>query len=326
MKEKGYYNKTGFVSNSSIDYFLKSPSLFKKYIDGDIAETTPDYQGYGKLVHLKILEPFVYDSEVVPFEYTTPKSPQQKKFLEAFMDEKMAGCDNLITAGIKCYREAYPTNKESDERVEERAKNLIEEFQLYRKYYKASKERTVIKTDLHEKIKESEKNVRGHKKANELIYAVSDMFDDGKREAYNELELYYVDEDNIRYKSMLDRLVIDHENKVIQLVDIKTSSHLPTFREHFDKYDYIRQLAFYTMMIRYNSEKLKITDEYKMDYFIVAISSITCEVKVFNVEQQEILDSIKRLTGYLEDIRWHFKNNRWDHSAAYYEGDGTETL
>lgn len=322
MKEKKYYSKTGFVSSTSIGYFKKSPKLFKAFIDGEAEYKEESYQGYGKLVHLKLLEPFEYEGEVVPYDYTVPKSPQQKKFIERYLELLEESASPALTA----YKEAYVT-KESDDKILEKALKLLEDCSTYRKYLKASEERTVIKLDMHDKIRETDKNARAHKKANELLFGVSDVIDDGIHEAYNEVELYYQEgEGGLKYKSMLDRLVINHETKTVDLVDVKTTNDLPNFRESFDKYSYARQLAFYEMMIYANASKLNINGDYTVNWHIVAASSLDSEVKVFNINEEDRTSAKEDLEKTLEEIRWHFRNDRWEHSSAYYNGDGSETL
>ena len=321
MKEKEYYSKTGFVSSTSIGYFDKSPSAFKAFIDGELKESEASYQGYGKLVHLKLLEPFEYDSEVVPHEFNVPKSAQQKKFMDKYLE--LLG--ESSTPALVAYKESYST-KETDDKILEKANKLLEEFKPYREYLKLSKERTVIKKEVHEKIKESDRNARSHKLANELLFGVSDIFDDGIHRAYNELELYFINpETKIKYKGMLDRIVIDNEAKTVTLVDVKTSNGVNAFKESFEKYNYARQLAFYEMLIKNNRKKLEIDEDYTIQFYIVAVSSITSEVKVYNV-QSEVESARNGLADTLAKIKWHFINDRWEHTSEYYNGDGSEKL
>lgn len=322
MSEKSYYSKTGFISNSAIGHYLFSPSKFRKYILGELEEEDNSYLEFGKLVHLKLLEPWVYDTEIVPFEYTIPRSEQQKQFINDYILLK----DVDATPELTAYRKAYPLKKDSDEKATEKAKEMLELFVTYRQYLKASETRTVIQQSVHDTIKTVESNVKAHKLAAELLYDVSPDFSDGKREAFNEIDLYSSDSDGFKYKALLDRIVIDHENKVVQLVDLKTTSKLHKFRESFDNYDYSRQLAFYDDMIRNNSERLKIDDSYEIQHYIVAVDSITLSVKVFRINGNLIQDSKAKIADIVDDIKWHFRNDKWEHSVKYYTGNGEEEI
>jgi len=322
MKEKSYYSMKGYVSNSALSHFLHSPRKFRKFILGELEEESQSYLELGKLIHLRLLEIHVYNSEIVPFDYIIPRSGQQKQFITDYINLK----DVDATPELTAYRKAYPLKKESDEKATEKAKELLETLVTYRQYLKASETRTVIQESIHEDVKTVESNVRRHKRANELLYDVSEFFDTGEEdESYNEIALFHKDED-LKFKALIDRVVVDHANKKIKLIDVKTSSKLHKFRESFDSYEYDRQLAFYDFMIRQNLDKFRADESYEIDHHIVAIDTITKEVKTFLIDKNIIHDASKRIEDILESVRWHFKNDEWDHSMEYYTGNGDEKI
>ena len=52
-------------------------------------------------------------------------------------------------------------------------------------------------------------------------------------------------------KSLLDRLIIDHTEKKIILVDLKTTADVNNFKHSIEEYDYRRQLAYYWLAIHW---------------------------------------------------------------------------
>jgi hypothetical protein len=139
-------------------------------------------------------------------------------------------------------------------------------------------------------------------------------------------------------KSIIDRLIIDHNKKVIQLVDLKTSSSLHEFGDSYKKWGYHRQMAFYWAGLDYYFKEMfpdKDINEYTKETYIVAYQTpnnygkdypIRC--KVFPLEDLDP-DFLKRGTDEIEEllseIKWHMEENKWEHSRSYYNNNGLET-
>jgi len=120
---------------------------------------------------------------------------------------------------------------------------------------------------------------------------------------------------------MLDRLVIDYENKKVQIVDLKTSAHLYSFKEKVDEYSYHRQLAFYWMAIHWyfkNTLKISLDDWVKETYIVAVGSVLPYEVKVFEVTDRKLNEGATEIMGLMDALKWHFDNDAWDHDILYY--------
>jgi hypothetical protein len=149
----------------------------------------------------------------------------------------------------------------------------------------------------------------------------------------NEFEIQWVHPTGVECKSLIDRIIIDHENKKIRLVDLKTTSHLAEFKEKFDEYKYYRQLAFYWMAIYWyfkNTLVDKNIDEYQKETYIVAIgtnrSIPPVEVKVFEITEPTLNKGLNEIEPLMCELEWHFKEDKWDYNRQYYEGKTTERI
>jgi hypothetical protein len=146
----------------------------------------------------------------------------------------------------------------------------------------------------------------------------------------NEFEIYWTTPTGLECKSMIDRIIIDHENKKVTLIDLKTTSHLPDFKDKFMEYKYYRQMAFYWMAIYWyfkNNLPDKNIDEYLKETFVVAIGTKDpIEVKVFEITERRLTEGLIEIEPLLRELEWHFKEDKWDYTRAYYEGQTTEKI
>lgn len=322
-KNKDYFHLKGLVSNSSLGWLLKSVRKFKKFLDGTIDEST-SYFKFGTLMHMYILENDLFNKEVAVIDYITPKSPQQKKFCEDFVQYKKK--NTIKKAAITAYQDSYKISGK-EEVWHEKAVGLHKELKQYIKYLSTTPNKQVISTKDYEKLKDIEREVKGHKMASKLLYGESKVIDTGV-DHYNELVVLW-EYNKIKCKSMLDKVIVDRNNKTIILVDLKSTANLTTFDESFTTYEYARQLAFYWMAIQKQSKELfdiSNLEEWKAETKIVAIDKISNEVKTFPITDSKIFIAAKDLKHLLRKATWHITNNKWDYSQEYYEGNGEEQL
>ena len=324
---KDYY-KEKRVSNTSLSWFQQSPKYFKLMLDGLIEEPSKPYFETGEQIHMYILEPEEFDKEYMVFDYKSPTGAQQKSFCEKFAHLKKGKKEEKL---LKAYKEVY-ISKESDEKLLEKAVKLAENFEDYIKYIKLKPMYTkILSCTKLGQLNEIKAKIVEHKVASELLYLTDDnpFVDEDKFFAKNEFQINWEHPDGIPCKSLLDRLVIDHENKMVQLIDLKTTSHLSDFKTSFNDFKYYRQLAFYWMAVKwYFKETLKLNiNEYELHTFIVAAStSKVTEVKVFKIMPSHLDNGLSEIENTMAILSWHWENDLWDYPMTYYEGEGIELI
>jgi hypothetical protein len=166
-----------------------------------------------------------------------------------------------------------------------------------------------------------------HKKAKELLHL--DPFNTHKT-AYNEFVIFWKDMiHNVKCKSMIDRFVIDEENKVVQLIDLKTTAVFKGFKEKSRDFKYFRQLAFYWMAIGwyFKHELNKDLSQYKLETYIVALRTTeNPEIKVYTISDTLLNEGLVEINAIMPLLGWHYETNQWDHPKEYYNGNGEEKL
>lgn len=324
-----YYEDLTRISNSNIGWFLKKgPRYLKEMLDGKEG-LKASFLDKGTMIHEYILQPEEFWKDYIILDFAVPKVKQQKDLLEFYANAKMvdplASEDDIL---LMSYNSAYSNNKSIDKRIQE-AKELVESYQNYIEYFRNKDSKKVISFADLNMLKAIKKNMEDHKKANELLFNYPETF-----EVHNEFHINWEYPNasslgDLPCKSLLDRVMIDHTNKKIILVDIKTTADVYNFKHSVEEFDYCRQLAYYWLAIHWyfkNELKLNI-EEYEYETYIVAVQSHDgYEVRVFKFNSKAIEERLVTIDYAIKRIAWHKNNNLWDHMKEYYDEDGAELL
>ena len=324
-----YYEDLNRISNSNIGWFLKKgPRYLKEMLDGKEG-LKASFLDKGTMIHEYILQQEEFWKDYIILDFAVPKVKQQKDLLEFYANAKMvdplASEDDIL---LMSYNSAYSNNKSIDKRIQE-AKELVELYQNYIEYFRNKDSKKVISFADLNMLKAIKKNMEEHKKANELLFNYPETF-----EVHNEFHINWEYPNasslgDLPCKSLLDRVMIDHTNKKIILVDIKTTADVYNFKHSVEEFDYCRQLAYYWLAIHWyfkNELKLNI-EEYEYETYIVAVQSHDgYEVRVFKFNSKAIEERLVTIDYAIKRIAWHKNNNLWDHMKEYYDEDGAELL
>lgn len=317
-----YYSDNTRISNSAIGWFLKKgPRYLKDMLDGKEEGISAKYLDKGTMIHMYLLQPEEFWSNYTIIDYEKPKTAQQLAFCEAyFSSTEIVEEDKLINA----YKASYSGNNMSKDAMLKKAKELQLKFAEYIEFLDKNQTYTVISfVDLN-MLKNIKKNIDSHIKANELLT------DQPGVECHNEFHINWeAEKQGVSCKSLLDRVKIDHANKKITLIDLKTTADVYNFKHSVEEYDYYRQIAFYILALTwYMKDQGYDIEDYDLEAYIVAIqSNSNNEVRVFNMlNEKELLARKDLIADTLTEISYHYQTGNWDHTREYYENDGTESL
>ena len=189
----------------------------------------------------------------------------------------------------------------------------------------------------YQMLKKIRNNIEAHKLAKKLLNTEGTVYVDeisNKRWSWgaHEFHINWGYENKIKCKSLLDSLTLYFEDKKAVIMDLKTTAKLWHFEDSIEMYDYLRQLDYYSMAVRwYLVNECGVTEdeifEWKFEYYIIGIDTTgSNEIRVFKIEQKDVSSKDETILTALDQIAWHQRENKWEHSRAYYEGDGSETL
>lgn len=324
-----YYEDLTRISNSNIGWFLKKgPRYLKEMLDGKEG-LKASFLDKGTMIHEYILQPEEFWKDYIILDFAVPKVKQQKDLLEFYSTARLvdpfASEDDIL---IMSYEAAYNNNKSKEKKIQE-AKELVGLYQNYIEYFRNKDSKKVISFADLNMLKAIKKNMEDHKKANELLFNYPETF-----EVHNEFHINWEYPNastlgDLPCKSLLDRVMIDHTNKKIILVDIKTTADVYNFKHSVEEFDYCRQLAYYWLAIHWyfkNELKLNI-EEYEYETYIIAVQSHDgYEVRVFKFNPKTVEERLVTIDYAIKRIAWHKNNNLWDHMKEYYDEDGAEII
>lgn len=324
-----YYEDLTRISNSNIGWFLKKgPRYLKEMLDGKEG-LKASFLDKGTMIHEYILQPEEFWKDYIILDFAVPKVKQQKDLLEFYSSARLvdpfASEDDIL---LMSYEAAYNNTKSKEKKIQE-AKELVELYQNYIEYFRNKDSKKVISFADLNMLKAIKKNMEDHKKANELLFNYPETF-----EVHNEFHINWEYPNasslgDLPCKSLLDRVMIDHTNKKIILVDIKTTADVYNFKHSVEEFDYCRQLAYYWLAIHWyfkNELKLNI-EEYEYETYIIAVQSHDgYEVRVFKFNPKTVEERLVAIDYAIKRIAWHKDNNLWDHMKEYYDEDGAEII
>ena len=199
----------------------------------------------------------------------------------------------------------------------------------YLDFIKVNKNKLVLTKQQKWTIFQVEKGIQRNPTAYEMLFQTNDVPIENTFDVFNELELYGLLE-GIRIKGKIDKLVFDHTNKTITLIDLKSTSSAPYFRvkkvqntgeltidyqgtgffNSFKGWCYYRQVAFYKTLIAENYKDL--FSKYSFECYIVAVNTTTSyDCAVIKISDEWINYGRTEMEELLFRYKQHDKENNW---------------
>lgn len=324
-----YYEDFTRISNSNISWFLnKGPAYLHKKLSGQLEDETSQSMTKGTMIHEYLLQPEEFQKDYVVWDKSRPSSTNEEKFCQALADSlEIEPNKSLLSA----YKAAYSTSGKSDDKILSEATKKVSTLKEYIEFLKSKDQREMITPYSVTQLMKIKENISNHKAACKLLLPADNknVFHEFHinweyiSSKYNDVEF------TCPCKSLLDSVSFDYDNKKVILMDLKTTSHLHNFADAVNTYDYTRQLYFYTKALKWyiTNELHENGETWRFEWYIIAIDSLTSDIRVFTFSYKQVYgENVEKVRNAIRDIVWHKCNDLWEHSRAYYEGNGIETL
>jgi len=322
-----YYEDKTRISNSNIGWFLnKGPAFLHKMLTEDVPEEKNPVLERGTMIHEYILQPEEFRKDYVIWDKSRPTSAQQEKFCQALASSLEIEPNRAI---LDAYKQAYSTAGKSEDKMLSEGLKIASTLKDYIDFLKENDGRIMISHWDYQMLEKIKHNIRNHKLAWNIIDAPLRATELCDYEAHHEFHINWEWEMQVACKSLLDGLTLDFKNKKAIIYDLKTTAKLWHFEDSIEMYDYCRQLAYYTMAVKWylKNECNENTDDWTFEYYIIGIDTTgSYEIRVFRIEEFMVQSRNYVIQDALTDIAWHQTNDKWEHSRSYYEGDGSESL
>lgn len=318
------------VSASFLNWFDISPLYAYQKLHKIIDEKPTKEQELGIQLHMYVLEQDKFSNTYLYKSFDAPRGEKQKEFCELCANMKTTNPEfKALDIAIPCYKATYNTEKKSDEKVKEESLSMYKLFLKYIKYLEIQNNyKGTIDQNSMRYIQQATKVIKEHCSASKLLFDdQNDIISNDELFIQNEFELYWeessilLNNKPLVIKSIIDRFIIDFENKEIYLIDLKTSKYLYEFKDKFKEHKYDRQLALYWKAIKYYFTQeypdLDISN-FKLFTRIVAVQTpniyriLPVECKVVKIKDNTLEEGIQELNDSLQNVAWHFENDYWE--------------
>jgi hypothetical protein len=279
----------------------------------------------GKLVDLLLFEPEKFKEEFYVFDGTKPTASSGVLADMILANYDKMPSDEQILKLIKI--NSLWTNIKKEPTLISKFDN--EEFKSYVNSMFESKGFKLVTTEEYMLAREMVATLQSHKYS-------KDIFDVAKEdeEIYDQFDLEFKYR-NFIFRGIIDRLIINHTDKTIQIVDLKTGSPSGLqFLSSFLNYRYYLQEAIYCLGVEYIRKELQLSDEYDLVPFKFAylgkndrtplVYTVSdkwhrCAIEGFTTRGGR---KYKGLNELLDEIQWHLDNQLFDLPKEVYERNG----
>ena len=227
-----------------------------------------------------------FDANFIVAEFPPLKDSVVKMVRELFnrYSEQYRTIEDIPTDSIIAVSEelAFQLNW----KPETRAKVVKEQGSEYYTIMHAALGKKILDTETKNQVDASVRALR-ESESTKFYFAPNDPFDDSIQRFYQlKFKATFL---GIDYRCMSDLIVVDHKNKTIQPIDLKTSSHTEwDFYESFIQWNYQIQARLYWRIIKYN---LSLHDEFKeytlLPYKFIVVNKQTLTPLVWDYEDTE---------------------------------------
>ena len=329
IMENDFYKKPFKFSYSSLNKLMWNPQAFyQMYVLGNREEKTESYLVNGKIVHALLLEADKFNDQFIVSPAKLPGDSTRTVIDRVFSHATELQANGDQRTELNEYSDAvldvlkdinlHQALKTDQQRID---KMYTSEAMNYWDFLKAKGTKTLIDQETYDFCKTGVDLIKLNKQVCELIGCNTNDFTN--KEIFNELPI----EANINSKAfglkgIVDNLVIDHDKKIININDIKTTSKdLKDFHESIEFYNYWMQAAIYSTIIAIKFINL-IDSGYQLKFHFVVIDK-AYQVYPFPVSDGTLTSWFTRLTDTLEQADWHYTNKSYDLPYKFATGQVT---
>jgi len=339
-KEEANYRAIPLDSASSLkDFSMDRRKYYKKhYLREKVEEKENLATNMGKLVETLLLEQEEFDNRFYMSSCVSAPTGLMLEFVEALYkitDAAIDGFGNIARPMEELVDEAYKASgfKISKEQVVSKFLGSSAEI-YYREIREVRSKNLIVVTS--QDVTNAERIVE-ELQSNEFTKDIINRVSDYRYTVLNQLKIdgYYVD--GHKFKSMLDKVIVDHEKKLIHIYDLKCVWSVENFYGDYYLYRraYIQGYLYWqaVIWIAVNDEKYP-----WKDYVVEIPQFIVCDsINYYSplIYKMSAVDLAEAYAGFIfndkiypgvktliKDLAWAQENDIWSISRINYENRG----
>ena len=342
-KTEAQYRAVVMDSSSSLkDFSQDRKKYYKKYILGEkVEDKDSSAANMGRIVETLLMEPHLFDDKFYMSSCTSTPTGLMLDFVEALYK-----CTELATNEegkvvidfSELSLEAYHISGFKIKYEAVMSKFVGSEAEIY--YNEIRRVRannlTVVNTT---EISVAERIVE-RLKTNSTTGPIVNLVNSSRYEIIDQMQVEGYTLDGHWLKSMLDKVVIDHDEKTIQPYDLKCTWSVENFYEEYYLYRraYIQAYLYYYAMLHLVKDEESPYYGYTINYlkFIVCDNTNYYQPLIYTLDMEDMEDAYKgfvhkgRTYPGVEDLiaalTWCVETDTWDISHKNYLSNGVVNI
>lgn len=337
-KTEKEYRAVDMNSSSSLKEFsLDRKKYYKRYVKGEQVEDKDSSAALmGRLVETLLMEPDEFENRFHMSSVASAPTGLMLAFVDALYSITMQSLDdegNVKRTFEEISRDAYVESgfKIKYEKVLEKFVGSDAEIYYNEMRVVKSKGLSVVTV---EDVTNAERIVE-ELKTNDVTQYIVNLVNSARYEVFNQFQVEGYEIEGMKLKSMLDKIVVDHEEKTVQIYDLKCVWAVENFYEEY----YLYRRAYIQAFLYYKA--IYFLDEFK-DYEVLPPKFIVCDSTnyynplVYTLTDDDLEDAWKGFTHkhreypgvkqIITDLKWALENDVWNISRKNFENKGVVFL
>jgi hypothetical protein len=342
-KTEATYRALVMDSSSSLKEFsLDRKKYHKRYVLSEKVEETDNKATImGRLVETLLMEPEEFDNRFYMSVCMSAPTGLMLDFVNALYTHTSQATDEMgnVTRSFEdISKDAY-----ADSGFKIKYESVLNKFVgsdaevYYNEIRKVkSKGLTVVGSD---DINNAERIV-DELRTNPITSEIVNLVNSARWTVHNQFQIEGYSVDSHLFKSMLDKMVIDHQEKVVWIYDLKCVWAVESFYEEY----YLYRRAYIQAYLYYHAVKSLTIDsqselsgyEVMLPRFIICDSANYYSPLIYTLSKMDILDAYegfehkgRKYLGVkqiIQDLKWAIENDKWNISRTNFINNGILNL
>jgi hypothetical protein len=340
-KTEAQYRAIYLDSSSSLkDFSMDRKKYHKKYILNQVVEDEESKAATtGRLVETLLMEPHLFDEKFHISTCMSTPTAMMLDFVEALYKYTVEATteDGMVTRSFEdMCKDAYADAGFKITLDAVLKKFIGSEAEIYYKEIREvrSKNLTVVTT---KEIENAEKVVN-ELRTNAVTADIVNLVNDSQYSVFNQLQVEGYEVFGHMFKSMMDKVILDHKAKTVQVYDLKCTWSVENFYSEYYLYRraYIQGYLYWIAASSWASEMGYGDYEILLPKFIVCDSTNYMNPLVYSMTNESMAKAIagfeykgreypgvEQLIG---DLKWTLENDIWNISRENHINNGIVNL
>lgn len=327
-KTESVYRANMLDSSSSLKEFsLDRKKYYRKYILGEQVDDKDTQAAIiGRIVETLLLEPQEFDARFYMSACSSAPTGLMLAFVESlykFTKEATDDNGNVTRSFEDMSKDAYV---ESGFKIKYDAvisKFIGSDAEIYYNEMRKVKSNNLTVVTA-EDVSNAERIVE-ELRTNDVTRYVVNLVSSSRYTVHNQFQVEGYEVDGVKFKSMMDKVVIDHEERTIQVYDLKCTWSVENFVEEYYLYRraYIQAYLYYHAAIHFKNNNAELRTYNVLPPKFIVCDSINYYNPLIYTLDYDAIDDIydgfshrnreyRGVGEIIKDLKWAVENNTWN--------------